>query len=55
MEERLLEDGQENGQQIVSKDAGENVERRRRALAEVPVGQGAVVVAATFVVARVTL
>jgi hypothetical protein len=55
MEEGVLEDGQQDGEEVVPEDAGEDVEGRGRALAEVPVGQRAVVVAAALVVASLTL
>ena len=49
VEERLLEDGQEDGQQLVFEDVGQHVEGGGAALAQVPVGQRRVRVHAVVV------
>ena len=55
MEEGVFEDGQEGREEVVSEDAREDIQGRCRALPQVPVRKGAVVVAAAFIVACVAL
>ena len=51
VEERLLEYGQQDDEQLVAEHVREHVERRRRALAQVPLGNGLVVLVVVVVAA----